>query len=64
MSDAAVETLPQGFIQQQFLNQLSIAHARKNLCVNCIKVDVKVFVYVSVCINVKVEVDLVKCFWL
>ena len=30
--DAAVETLLQGFIQQQFLNWLSTVHARK-ICV-------------------------------
>ena len=35
MSDATVETLPQGFIQQQFLNWLSIACARK-ICVSIV----------------------------
>ena len=57
MLDAAVETLPQGFIQQQLLNWLSIMRARK-IYVKCVKEDVKVFVYVNVCIYVKVEVDL------
>ena len=58
MFDATVETLPQGFIQQQLLSWLSTAHTRKNLYVKCVMVDIKVFVYVNVCINVEVEVDL------
>ena len=57
MLDTSVETLPQGFIQQQLLNWLSIVHARK-ICVVCVKVDVKVFVYVDVCKCVKVKVDI------
>ena len=35
MFDAAVETLPKGFIQQQLLNWLSIACARKFVCQVC-----------------------------
>ena len=35
MFDAAVETLPQGFIQQQHLNWLSIVCARKLVCPVC-----------------------------
>ena len=33
--DAAVETLPQGFIQQQLLNWLSLVHTRKLVCPVC-----------------------------
>ena len=55
--DATVETLLQGFTQQQLLNWLSVACARKS-CVKCVKVDVKMFVCVNMCINVKVKVDL------
>ena len=57
MFNAALETLPQGDTQQQLLSWLSIVHARKT-CVKCVKVHIKIFIYVNMHIYVKVKVDI------
>ena len=56
MFDAAVEALVQGNTQQQFHTWHSTACARENLCVKCVRVQVKkVIVCVRVCLSVKVK---------